>query len=259
LFDVDFIPYPKPGCEEESVRTLNEILRKDDCAAFVYEPLVQGVSGFSMAAAKAFDPLLALCRSYDVISIADEVMTGFGRTGSLFASEQMEHAPDIMCLSKGITGGVLPLAVTSCSDRIYQAFWDDSKEKAFLHGHSYAANAVACAAACASLDLLLSEESRSQRKDIERCFDKVKDRFNGHPKLAEVRHKGCLIAFEIKDNSPGYFSSYATRLQKFYRDNWVLLRPLGNVIYMIPPYCINSDQIDMVSEVIWNSLELIDG
>ncbi len=258
LFEVEYIPYPVPGQEERCVEAFKDILKTNDVAAFIYEPLVQGVNGFQVGESAVFSELIAMCRDQGVISIADEVMTGFGRTGSLFASEQISHKPDIMCLSKGITGGTMALSVTTCSDQIFEGFYDDQKEKAFLHGHSYTANPIACAAACASLDLTLSDECRNQRQMISQTFSEIASTLKDHPSLTDIRVKGCILALEIKDSQQGYFSSLASHFHRFFKDKHMLLRPLGNVIYMIPPYTITRDQIFETASVMVDSLEVID-
>ncbi len=251
LFHVDFIPAPVPGREEEALARLEALLLKGDVASFIFEPLVQGTAGMQVYSAAVLDRMIALCRQHGVLTIADEVMTGFGRTGTLFATDQCMHRPDLICLSKGITGGFLPMGVTICTEAIYKAFWlrDDAKGRmrTFLHGHSYTANPMACAAAVASLDLLEQETTWNSIRRIEarhQVFALEAVRLNG---VAAVRHKGVILAIEYRTpQHTGYFNSLRDRLYDYFMACGIVLRPLGNIIYILPPYCISDEELDLI-------------
>jgi len=251
LFEVDFIPVPTKGKEEESLIRLEQLLQRGDVASFIFEPLVQGTAGMQMYAASVLDTMIGMCQRHGVLTIADEVMTGFGRTGTMFATDQCNNRPDLICLSKGITGGFLPMGVTICSDAIYKAFWlrDDAKGRmrTFLHGHSYTANPMACAAAIASLDLLELDETWVSIARIAACheaFAQEAAQLNG---VAAVRHKGVILAIEYHSlQLTGYFNSLRDRLYDYFMSHGIVLRPLGNVIYILPPYCITDAELETI-------------
>lgn len=255
LFDVDFIPAPVPGREQEAIQRLEKLLRKGDVASFIFEPLVQGTAGMQVYSAEVLDTMMALCKDHGVLTIADEVMTGFGRTGTLFATDQCTHRPDLLCLSKGITGGFLPMGVTICTDALYRAFWvrDDAKGRmrTFLHGHSYTANPMACAAAVASLDLLEKEETWQSIRRIEakhRAFAVEAATLNG---VSAVRQKGVILAIEYRSPQyTGYFNSLRDRLYDHFMARGIVLRPLGNIVYILPPYCITNEELDLIYQAI---------
>jgi adenosylmethionine-8-amino-7-oxononanoate aminotransferase len=255
LFHVDFILAPVPGREEEALARLEALLLKGDVASFIFEPLVLGTAGMQVYSAAVLDRMIALCQKHGVLTIADEVMTGFGRTGTLFATDQCTHRPDLICLSKGITGGFLPMGVTICTEAIYKAFWlrDDAKGRmrTFLHGHSYTANPMACAAAVASLDLLEQDTTwdsirRITAKHEEFSHEALK--LNG---VAAVRHKGVILAIEYRTpQHTGYFNSLRDRLYDHFMQRGIVLRPLGNIIYILPPYCITDQELDTIYQAI---------
>jgi len=255
LFHVDFIPAPVPGKEEEALARLEVLLLQGDVASFIFEPLVLGTAGMQVYSAAVLDRMIALCRKHGVLTIADEVMTGFGRTGTLFATDQCTHRPDLICLSKGITGGFLPMGVTICTEAIYRAFWlrDDAKGRmrTFLHGHSYTANPMACAAAVASLDLLEQEATWDSIRRItarHEAFAQEAVRLNG---VAAVRHKGVILAIEYRTpQHTGYFNSLRDRLYDHFMQRGIVLRPLGNIIYILPPYCITDQELDTIYQAI---------
>lgn len=251
LFEVDFITTPVYGKEEEALQQLEQLLLKDDVASFIFEPLVQGTAGMQVYSVEVLDTMIAMCKRYGVLTIADEVMTGFGRTGTLFATDQCSNKPDLICLSKGITGGFLPMGVTICAEVIYKAFWlrGDAKGRmrTFLHGHSYTANPMACAAALASLDLL---ELETTWEAIERisvrhaAFAQEAALLDG---VAAVRHKGVILAIEYRtQQQTGYFNSIRDRLYDHFMLRGIVLRPLGNIIYILPPYCITDEELESI-------------
>ncbi len=251
LFQVERIPVPLAGQEAESLAALDKILATEEVAAFLFEPLIQGAGGMVMYSPEALDALIEKCREAGVLCIADEVMTGFGRTGRLFASDYLKNPPDIMCMSKGLTGGSLPLAVTSCTQAIYDEFWSDDKMKAFYHGHSYTANPLGCAAALASLELMLGKERQQDIPRIQARHETFMQKIAGHPALSDIRCRGTIIAFEfISPAATGYFNQLRDQLYNFFLDRGLLLRPLGNVIYIMPPYCITDEELQLLYDAI---------
>jgi adenosylmethionine-8-amino-7-oxononanoate aminotransferase len=213
-----------------------------------------------MYSEKILDELIKQCREKNVITIADEVMTGFGRTGKFFASDHLENKPDIICLSKGLTGGVMPLGVTSCAQFIYDAFLSDDKMKTFFHGHSYTANTTGCSAALASLDLF---DDPVTFQNIERISTKHRlflEKMQGNKNLIEVRQLGTIIAFEIKTREQtNYLNSLAERISDFFIGKGIILRPLGNIIYILPPYCISDADLEYIYVSIEEFLEDLHG
>jgi adenosylmethionine-8-amino-7-oxononanoate aminotransferase len=244
LFDVIFIPSPAID-PEKCVKRLNEIAGQSDIAAFIYEPLVQGAGGMLMYEPDVLNQMLAICKENQILTIADEVMTGFGRTGKYFASLYLKTQPDIICLSKGITGGFLPLAVTVCKNEIYNSFLSSDRKKTFFHGHSYTGNAISIAAARASLKLL---------KDSNNLIQNISDNHkNFLLKLANIkniqnpRSTGTILAFDIKtDENSTYFNTVRDKIYEAFLNEGILLRPLGNTVYFLPPYCITQNQLDYV-------------
>ncbi len=191
------------------------------------------------------EKILQLCKKYKCITIADEVMTGFGRTGKFWATNYVETKPDIMCLSKGITGGFMPLGVTSCAKFIYDAFLSDDKTKTFYHGHSYTANPLACAAANASLDLLEKQEMHDKVQAISTFFERMKRKYENHPAIADSRNRGTILALELKTpEGTSYLNQLGKKMAAFFLQRGIIVRPLGNVLYFIPPYCINQSQLE---------------
>lgn len=251
LFDVIHIPVPVKGKEQECLRDLKKALMLDDIAAFIFEPLIQGAGGMVMYSSEVLNELIGLCREKEVITIADEVMTGFGRTGTFFASDQLLNKPDILCLSKGLTGGVMPLGATSCAQFIYDAFLSDDKMKTFFHGHSYTANPTACSAALASMDLFDLPEVFENIARIEMKHAVFLQKIKGHRSLVEVRQLGTIIAFEINTKEQtSYLNSLAEQISDFFISKGIILRPLGNIIYILPPYCIMNDDLDYIYDCV---------
>lgn len=254
LFQVEIINPPFKGKEEGSLAQLRHILEKGDVACFIFEPLILGCGGMMMYPADGLDHLIRLCREYDVLTIADEVMTGFGRTGTLFACDQLTEEPDLICLSKGLTGGFLPLGATACTENIFNAFLGN-QQQAFLHGHSYTANPIACASAIASLDLLLEVECTQQRKQIEESHMDFCHTWRMHPKLKRCETLGTILALEYLVDETSYFHSLRDTLYHFFLSKGILLRPLGNVLYILPPYCIKTEELAFIYDQIIYTLE----
>lgn len=246
LFDVEQI-------DPSSFEQLKTILDTGKVACFIFEPLILGAGGMCIYPAEHLNELIKICKQYDVLTIADEVMTGFGRTGSLFACEKLQHTPDLFCLSKGLTGGFLPLGVTTCQQKIYDAFLSPHLLDAFLHGHSYTANPIACVSALASLDLL--EDNYMQRKRIELSHAQFCSEWKNHPKLLRCESLGTILVLEYHTPNASYFNPLRDRLYRFFLDSNILLRPLGNVVYVMPPYCIQEDELQRVYKTLIQTLE----
>ena len=247
LFEVDYIPFPEGGKEEDSIRVFEEKVKKGLFTAFIYEPLVQGAAGMRIYSAEVLEKLLVIAKKYGVICIADEVMTGFGRTGKLFASDYMNIKPDIICLSKGITGGFMPFGATACNEKIESAFLLADTTKTFFHGHSYTGNPLACAVSNASLDLLLAEECVNKIAFIQASHFIFCEKIKNLPSVKKVSVLGTILAVEIKTfDSTGYTNSIRELLYDFFLERDILIRPLGNVIYILPPYLITKEELDSI-------------
>ncbi|MBC5775059.1 adenosylmethionine--8-amino-7-oxononanoate transaminase [Pontibacter sp. KCTC 32443] len=259
LFDVKFIDVPVPGNETETINQLKTLALAGDVAAFIYEPLVLGTAGMVMYTPEVLDELMQICQQHEILTIADEVMTGFGRTGKLFASHYLQHRPDMVCLSKGLTGGTMALGVTTCNDKIYDAFLADDKSKTLFHGHSYTANPVACAAGIASLELLLNPVTQQSIIRIATKHQAFAEELKQLSGIREVRQQGTILAIEFADESTSYFSNLRDTLYNFALGQGVILRPLGNIIYIIPPYCITDEQLEKVHQVIRGMQLLLTG
>lgn len=257
LFEVKRIPTPVPGQEEACLQALRELQAEEPACAFIFEPLVLGAAGMLMYEPDLLDELISICHADGTLCIADEVMTGFYRTGKLFACDYLQQQPDLMCLSKGLTGGTMPLSITTCTAAIYDAFYSDDKMKTFFHGHSYTANPLGCAAANASLDLLQSDHCQQQIADLIASHNAFRARIQSHPAVRTTRQRGTILAVEFEnDESTSYFNNLRDHLYRFFLSRGVLLRPLGNVIYVLPPYCITNAQLEQVYGVIEEALEL---
>lgn len=229
----------------------------DEVACFIYEPLLQGAGGMNIYDAAALNSLLKKCHEHNVICIADEVMTGFGRTGKLFASMYVEEKPDIICLSKGLTGGTMALGVTACTQEIHSAFVDEDRLKTFFHGHSFTANPLACTAALASLDLLQLPDCQAQVDMIaEQHKVFIQQLTAAFPQIVKnARSLGTIVAFEIEQGKDGYMNSISTYITQKSLEQGVYLRPLGNTVYIMPPYCITREQLKQVYDVIVDILK----
>jgi adenosylmethionine-8-amino-7-oxononanoate aminotransferase len=258
LFDVDFIPYPETfeddaDVAEKEARSLAALERllashAGAYAALIIEPLVQGAGGMRMCRPAFLKALQKKSRDYDILIIYDEVMVGFGRTGDYFACRRAKTVPDIICLSKGITGGFMPLAATVCTDRIHHAFYDEDPGKTLYHGHSYTANPLGCAAANVSLDLLI--ENHHQFEQMAQWHRDGIDMLRQEKRLQRFRVCGTIAAMDVAAGDGGYLSALGPLLRQRFMDNGFLLRPLGNVIYILPPYCIRREELLSVYECI---------
>ena len=247
-----------PSAEAAPLAALEKIIQGDDVAVFIFEPLVLGSGGMIMYSPEVLDKMVAMCQAHGVLCLADEVMTGFGRTGKFFASNYLENQPDIFAFSKGLTGGTLPMSITSCSEKVFNAFLSDDKNKTFYHGHSYTGNPVGCAAALASVDLLVKEETWDNIHRIIAKHTAFRQKITHHPATLEVRQQGTILAVEIKTGaSSSYFNNIRDKINAIFMREKVLLRPLGNVVYVLPPYCITNEQLDRVYEVIELTLDWV--
>ena len=257
LLDIKRISAPTKQNEEHVLHELETLLKQGDVASFIYEPLVQGAAAMKMHDAESLNKVLALCKKYSVINIADEVMTGFGKTGKNFASEYMETKPDIMCLSKALTAGVVPMAITTCSQKIYDAFYDEDVNKGFFHAHTYSANPVACSAAIAGIELLQSDEIQSNITRIINSHKQFAKKISNHPKVKTVRQQGVIFSLEVNQEQDSMYGSLRDKLFNFYMNEGVYLRPLGNTVYILPPFVITDAQLQKIYSTIEKSLELV--
>jgi adenosylmethionine-8-amino-7-oxononanoate aminotransferase len=254
LFDVEFIDLPN----QDNIESIQQKIAalSDQIACIIVEPLVLGAGGMLMYEAKYLDMLLKICSSQHILTIADEVMTGFGRTGTYFACEQITHEPDIFCLSKGLTGGTMPLGVTTCNQKIFEAFWSDDKLKTLYHGHSFTANPVACAASLASMDLLLKPETMANIKRIEQSHQAFLTRIANHPKVRTTRQTGTIVVLEWETGTDtSYLSSLRDRLYNYFLAKGIILRPLGNTLYILPPYVISAKDLTYIYQTIEQALQ----
>jgi adenosylmethionine-8-amino-7-oxononanoate aminotransferase len=207
-----------------------------------------------MYEAEDLDELISHCKQEKVLTIADEVMTGFGRTGKLFASDYLKFKADLMCFSKGLTGGTMPLGVTSCTQDIYNAFLSDDKLKTLFHGHSFTANPVACAASNASFDILMRPETLENLKRISKKHQQFKQEIEHNTKLKNVRQCGTILAMEWDIEATSYFNNIRDTLYNFFLEKGIILRPLGNILYIMPPYCISNNDLDYIYDQIREAL-----
>lgn len=254
LFEVEFIDIPDANNIQSLKSQISNL--KSELACFIFEPLVQGTAGMVMYEAEYLDQLLKHCREEGVLTIADEIFTGFGRTGKSFASDYLNAQPDIMCFSKGLTGGTMALGLTTCTQQIYDAFLSDDRMKTLFHGHSYTANPVACSAALASLDLFLDDSTSQNIKRIADSHSRFALKIKDHPRIKTVRQTGTIIAMEWETGSgTSYFSSLRDRLYQYFLDAGIILRPLGNILYILPPYCITDEQLNYIYNKIETALE----
>ena len=259
LFGVDYLPFPAAGAEERTLDALAGLLksRAGEFAALIIEPLVLGAGGMRMYSAALLAEMAALCRRHDVFLIADEVMTGFGRTGTMFAGEQAKIAPDLVCLSKGLTGGFLPMGATLATPEIYDAFYSRDRARMFFHSSSYTGNAIAAAAAIANLEVWEAEPVADRIAAIAARHAKALKRFAGRQGVADVRQAGTIAAVELAVPDAGYLAALGPKLSAFYLERDILLRPLGNVVYVLPPYCTAPEDLDRIYDVIDESLGLV--
>ncbi len=265
MFPTDLVPFPDTfdddpsveACEANTLEAIAHLLKQnpDRYAGIFIEPLVQGVAGMRLCRPQFLQALELIAHQAGVLLIYDEVMTGFGRTGNFFACLKSATSPDILCLSKGLSGGCLPLAVTLATEDIYSAFYSDDVNKTFFHGHSYTGNPLACATGLASLELLeQNPESFQAMEHQHRCY--LEKWLWGHPKVERLRTCGTIAAMEIKtDSQSSYFNSIGSILRTRFLQEGLLLRPLGNTLYLMPPYCITSSELEFIYQTIRRVLD----
>jgi adenosylmethionine-8-amino-7-oxononanoate aminotransferase len=246
-------------CAIDCVGELEKLLEEkhDEIAAVIVEPLLQGAGGMIIHPVEFLQKVRKLCSKHDVLLIADEVLTGFGRTGRMFACELAGVAPDLMCLSKGITGGALPMGATACTAQIHDTFISKDRSRTFWHGHSYTGNPLAAAAAVASLRVFDEEPVFERIATIERIHRERLERIRGHEMVGDVRAIGTVGVVELLADDAGYLSKLKPVLYKFFLDAGILLRPLGNIIYVLPPYVISADELNYIHDRIADSLEVV--
>lgn len=231
--------------------------KSESIACLILEPLLQAAGGMIVYPVEYLRAARELCTRHDVLLIADEVLTGFGRTGKMFACDLAGVAPDLMCLSKGITGGFLPMGVTVCTDRVEEAFRSENRMHTFYHGHSYTGNALACAAANASLEIFADEPVFDRIAGIAKIHGERLARFAKYGVVGETRQIGTMGAMELKAEDAGYLSAMRPKLYRFFLERGVLLRPLGNVVYVFPPYVISAEELHRVYDVMEEAVETV--
>jgi adenosylmethionine-8-amino-7-oxononanoate aminotransferase len=255
LLEVVRVPLPTAGNEAQAMAIFEEQVQTGDFAAFIFEPLVQGAAGMIMYEAAVLDNYLALCKKHQLLSIADEVMTGFGKTGRNFACDYLTQQPDMLCLSKALTGGTIPMSITTFTQELFDAFYSDDTSKALFHGHTFTANPTGCAAAIASLELLESAEIQQQIQQINLQQLAFQQRIAQHPRVKTTRVLGIIFALEIKTESDqSYYGALRNKLYAYFLNQGVILRPVGATIYILPPYVITPQQLQKIHQVIENAL-----
>lgn len=264
LFEVGLLPYPQTwdgdadvvSKEQAALAVLDAYLAQhgETLAGVIIEPLVQGAAGMRMCRPEFLQQLAAKLRAAGILLIFDEVMTGFGRTGAMFAAIKAQVMPDLICLSKGLTAGFLPMSVTVASEAIYAAFLGENFDRALIHGHSFTANPLGCAAALASLQVFEDEQTLAKLPQIEAWHRQGLAQLAGHPAVQHVRVTGTIAAFDVVTTDAGYTSAVGAKLKAFFHERGLLLRPLGNVIYLLPPYCVTQDELALAYQTIGEAL-----
>jgi adenosylmethionine-8-amino-7-oxononanoate aminotransferase len=256
MFDVEHIPVPNGANNAVVIEQFKKLVETNEIAAFIYEPMIQGAGGMIMYDIEGMNQLLQIAKQSKVILIADEVMTGFGRTGKMFASEYYTTQPDIVTLSKALTGGTMPLSLTTCKSFIFDQFLSDNKYKTFFHGHSYTGNPTACSAALASLDLMEQPEFKANIQRVHQQHQNFIPQLEALPKIKDIRLTGTILAFDVVNTSEdNYFNSIRDVLYNGFIAQFVILRPLGNTVYILPPYVITNAQLEKVYKTIVSVLE----
>jgi len=248
----------RESCHIECADSLEGILREhgDSIAAVIVEPLLQGAGGMIVHPVEYLQRIRALATKYNVLLIADEVLTGFGRCGRMFATELAGIVPDLMCLSKGLTGGFLAMGATLVTGEIYNSFSAPEPERAFWHGHSYTGNPIACAAAVANLEIFRTEPVFERIAKIASIHEERLPEFARNPAVGDVRAIGSMAAIELRAGDAGYLSALRPKLYRFFLEKNILLRPLGNVIYVLPPYCIEATDLHRIYDTIEEGIHL---
>jgi adenosylmethionine-8-amino-7-oxononanoate aminotransferase len=259
FFHVDFLDFPTIEKEKELLNKAQELLKTNEFAALIVEPLVQGSAGMRIYRPEFLDELVRIAKKNKTLVIFDEVMTGWGRTGKWFALDHIQEIPDIVCLSKGLTGGVLPLGLTVATKEIFNAFLSDEKRKAFLHGHSFTGNPLACAAACASINIMESQKTWESIERISSRNQHFLQEIRNHSTVKDARCLGTILAIEINVSSESsYFNSMRDEAYHFFLDNGLWIRPLGNVIFVNPPYCLTHSEQNRIFAILKSFLKKIE-
>ena len=256
FIEVERIPVPTTENIGEVIAQLESKLKQHNIAGFIYEPLVQGAASMKMHDAEGLNTILSLLKMHEVLTIADEVMTGFGKTGTNFASDQIQTKPDIICLSKALTAGLMPMAMTCCTQDVYDAFYSDELAKGLFHGHTYTANPLACTAALAGIELLQSNEMQNNIERIIGLHKTFGEKIKSHPKVASIRQCGIIFALDLNVQMERY-GSLRDKLFNHFMANGVFLRPLGNTIYILAPFIITDMELKKVYHAIESALDLI--
>ncbi len=256
FIDVKRIPTPNSENIDSILQQLQAIIQNNKVAAFIYEPLVQGANAMHMFEAEYLDQILKICKENKIITIADEVMTGFGKTGSTFASDHIDTKPDIISMSKALTAGFVPMAVTSCTQEIYDAFLDDSVGKAFFHAHTYSANPIACSVALAGIELLSTDEVQNNIQRIIKSHQEFNEKIKKHSKVKITRQKGVIFALDLNIEMDRYGKKRYEIFDHFMKQG-VFLRPLGNTIYILAPYVITKTQLEKIYDTILTLLDTL--
>lgn len=258
LLEVTRIPVPNLTNEAIVLQQLESLVTTNNYAAFIFEPLVLGAAGMVMYDAKTLDKMIAICRKNKVFTIADEVMTGFGKTGKTFACNYLVEKPDMMCMSKALTGGTIPMAITTFTQEIFDGFYDEDVNKALFHGHTFTANPTGCAAALASISLLEKAEMQENIIRINKQHLQFQEKVKQHKKVKTTRVLGVIFALEIQtESSESYYGTLRNKLYNFFIENGIILRPVGNIVYILPPYIITNEQLVKVYNTIEEALEII--
>ena len=255
FLQVERIPTPNKNNFQEVKNLLLKHSKTNDIAAFIYEPLVQGAAAMQMHKPEHLNELIEIAKNHNIITIADEVMTGFGKTGKYFASQHMKNLPDIICLSKSLTGGLVPMAITTCTLEIFNAFLSDKMEKGFFHGHTYSANPTSCTAASAGIDLLQSDEIQQNIKMIISSHEEFNQRVKDHPKVKKTRQQGVIFALDL-DLTTERYGNLRFKLFDFFMKKGVYLRPLGSTVYILAPFTTSKKQLQKIYAAIEESLEV---
>jgi adenosylmethionine-8-amino-7-oxononanoate aminotransferase len=255
LFDVTTVPFPQSGREQATLEALEAAVHREKSAAFIVEPLILGAGGMLMYPPWVLKEMKRICEAADVLFIADEVMTGWGRTGTLFACEQAGISPDIACYSKGLTGGSLPLAVTLCRAEIFDAHFSKDRTRTFFHSSSYTANPIACAAAKANLDLWQDLAVHGRVAAVAAMQERAIAPLREDGRFNNVRRTGTITAFELEARDGGYLAGIGPKLLAFFASRNLLLRPLGNTIYVMPPYCVTEGDLGEIYAAIREAAE----
>lgn len=246
LYDVTRIPFPAPGREQATYDAIEAACRSGDVAALIVEPLILGAGGMLVYAPEALAEMARIARHHGALFIADEVMTGWGRTGTLFACEQAGVAPDLLCTAKGLTGGAIPLAATLATEEIFDSHYSTDRSRTFFHSSSFTANPIACAAALANVEIWRTEPVIDRISQLAAMQRRRLAALGTDNAFTNARQIGTITALDIDVPDGGYLANIGPTLQREFLARGVLLRPLGNTVYVMPPYCISSDDLDQV-------------